>query len=122
MEFCQNIRKPVESLQSRTLVIQANLVEIKKIMSTWAKIPLFERKDARKDMVLCLDERVDRKTKRYAEIEAAAVKIKKYNTLKECLLAVTLQIFTTYFRLVNENMKLFGMDNNQNSGVWIGKR
>jgi dynein heavy chain, axonemal len=82
MDFCQNIRKPVESLQSRTLVIQANLVEIKKIMSTWAKIPLFERKDARKDMVLCLDERVDRKTKRYAEIEAAAVKIKKYNTLK----------------------------------------
>jgi dynein heavy chain, axonemal len=77
MDFCHEIRRPVESLQQRTLVIQANLREIKIIMATWAKLPLFERKDGRKDTVLCLDERVDRKTKRYAEIETAAVKIGK---------------------------------------------
>lgn len=77
MDFCQDIRKPVESLQQRTLIIQANLVEIKSIMSTWAKLPLFERKEGRKDTVLCLDERFDRKTKRYTEIETAAVKIEK---------------------------------------------
>lgn len=44
-------------------------------MSAWAKLPLFERKDGKKDTVLCLDERIERKNKRYSEIEAAATKV-----------------------------------------------
>lgn len=75
LTYLQELRKPVECLQGRMNKIQNNLQEIRNIMSAWAKLPLFERKDGKKDTVLCLDERIERKNKRYTEIEAAAVKV-----------------------------------------------
>lgn len=71
-DYLVELRKPVERLQGRMQKTHQNLSEIRSIMSTWAKIPLFERKDGKKDSVLCLDERTDRITKRYADIESAS--------------------------------------------------
>lgn len=92
------IRNPVEQLQGRMQSIQNNLKEIRTIMSSWAKAPLFERKDSKKDTVLCLEERNDRKTKRYGELEAAAIKV---------------------HQLVDANMQLFGMDESQDDKNWV---
>lgn len=75
LEYLQELRKPVECLQGRMQKIQNNLQEIRDIMSAWAKLPLFERKDSKKDTVLCLEERYERKSKRYSEIEVAATKV-----------------------------------------------
>lgn len=66
------LREPVERLQIRMQKTQFNLSEIKRITSSWVKQPLFERKDGKKDSVLCLNERSNRVTKRYAEIEMAS--------------------------------------------------
>lgn len=71
-DYLVELRKPVERLQARMQRTHQNLSEIRSIMSAWAKIPLFERKDGKKDSVLCLDERSDRITKRYSDIESAS--------------------------------------------------
>lgn len=72
MEYLKNLRDPVERLQQRMQKTQINLSEIKRITSTWVKQPLFERKDGKKDSVLCLNERSNRVAKRYSEIEIAS--------------------------------------------------
>lgn len=72
MEYLKNLRDPVERLQQRMQKTQFNLSEIKRITSTWVKQPLFERKDGKKDSVLCLNERSNRVAKRYSEIEIAS--------------------------------------------------
>lgn len=71
-DYLMEIRKPVEKLQERMNRTQTNLSEIRKVMSCWVKMPLFERKDSKKDAVLCIDERFDRITKRYGDIEEAS--------------------------------------------------
>ena len=75
MDYLQKLRAPVECLQNRMQKIQNNLLEIRNIMTAWAKLPLFERKDGKKDAVLCLEERHDRINKRYSEIRVASEKI-----------------------------------------------
>lgn len=72
------LRGPVECLHSRIVQIQFNLNEVKQVMTSWAKAPLFVRKDGRKDTVLCVEEREQRTKKRYTEIREVAVKIHKY--------------------------------------------
>ncbi|XP_037924668.1 dynein beta chain, ciliary isoform X3 [Hermetia illucens] len=95
--YLQKLREPVASLQERMNHTQNNLNEIRHIMSSWTKIPLFERKDGKKDAVLCLEERNDRITKRYADIENASQKI---------------------HMLLEENMKQFGMEERQDEKIW----
>lgn len=75
LDYLKELRKPVECLQGRMQKIQGNLQEIRNVMSAWAKLPLFERKEGRKDTVLSLDERTERKTRRYGEIEVAAQRV-----------------------------------------------
>lgn len=79
MEYLTKLREPVERLQVRMQKTQFNLNEIKRITSIWVKQPLFERKDGKKDSVLCLSERQSRVAKRYAEIELASTTIHGYN-------------------------------------------
>lgn len=97
MDYLQELRKPVERLQARMQKTQANLLQIRTVMSAWTKIPLFERKDSKKDAVLCLDERSDRITKRYADIREAS---------------------KTVHELLEENLTQFGMAEKQNSQFW----
>lgn len=80
----QDFRAPVECLYSRVVQIQGNLDEVKKVMTSWAKAPLFVRKDGRKDTTLCIEEREDRTSKRYAEMRHVAERIHKWEiSLKE---------------------------------------
>lgn len=72
MDYLKKLREPVERLQVRMQKTQFNLSEIKRITSMWVKQPLFERKDGKKDSVLCLSERASRVAKRYTEIETAS--------------------------------------------------
>lgn len=71
----QDLRAPVECLHSRMVQIQNNLNEIKDVMTSWAKAPLFIRKDGKKEATLCVEERQDRTNKRYAEIKNVAVRV-----------------------------------------------
>lgn len=71
------LREPVERLQIRMQQTQCNLNEIKATMSAWTKTPLFERKDSKKDSVLCMEERNDRIARRYAEMEANSKMVHK---------------------------------------------
>lgn len=75
MEYLMALRAPVERLQIRMQQTQYNLKEIKTIMSTWTKVPLFERKDSKKDSVLCMEERNERIARRYAEMEYASTMV-----------------------------------------------
>jgi len=77
---------------------QGNLRQIRKIMGVWAKQPLFERRDCKKDTVLSIDERPDRTSKRYAEIQAASIEIHK---------------------LLQDNMLQFDMESKQDDAVWL---
>lgn len=72
MDYLTDLRDPVERLQIRMQKTQFNLSEIKRITASWLKQPLFERKDGKKDSVLCLNERASRVAKRYGEIESAS--------------------------------------------------
>lgn len=71
----QEFRAPVECLYSRIVQIQGNLEEVKLVMTSWAKMPLFVRKDGRKDTTLCIEEREERTEKRYKEMREVAVRI-----------------------------------------------
>lgn len=71
------LRAPVECLYSRIVQIQGNLDEVKQVMQSWAKAPLFIRKDGRKDTTLCIEEREERTKKRYGEMTDVAVRIHK---------------------------------------------
>lgn len=73
----QNFRAPVECLYSRVVQIQANLDEVKQVMTSWAKAPLFVRKDGRKNTTLCIEEREERTQKRYQEMRVVAARIHK---------------------------------------------
>lgn len=74
-EYMQDLRAPVECLHSRMVQIQSNLNEIKDVMTSWAKAPLFIRKDGKKEATLCVEERQDRTNKRYTEIKNVAVRV-----------------------------------------------
>lgn len=78
MDYLNKLRVPVERLQIRMQNTQFNLNEIRRITSTWVKYPLFERKDGKKDTVLCLNERASRVAKRYAEISAASETVHRF--------------------------------------------
>lgn len=76
-DYMQDFRAPVECLHSRIEQIQGNLDEVKQVMTSWAKAPLFVRKDGRKDTTLCIEEREERTKKRYGEMREVALRIHK---------------------------------------------
>ncbi|XP_067615922.1 dynein beta chain, ciliary [Eurosta solidaginis] len=96
--YLDDLRIPVAALKDRMNHTQSNLKQINQLMSIWAKQPLFERKDLKKDTVLCIDERPDRTDKRYAEIQAASVEIHK---------------------LLEDNKIQFKMANRQEDAIWL---
>lgn len=98
MTYLQKLRQPVAALQNRMDHTQGNLRKIHDIMSVWIKHPLFERKDGKKDAVLCIDERPDRTAKRYAEIIAASDDIHE---------------------LLHDNIKQFDMEDKQDDEMWL---
>ncbi|KAL4716849.1 hypothetical protein ACJJTC_012660 [Scirpophaga incertulas] len=93
----QELHILVGNLFERMSKIQGNLREMKTVLQLWSSHPLFERKEGKKDTLLSLDDRTDRKNVRYTNIRQSAERI---------------QI------LLKENMELFNMQDNQDSDIW----
>ena len=68
-------REKVHDLEKRVQHTKDNVEQIQKIMNTWSKVPLFERKEGKNESLLNLDDRQDRLKKRYDEISQAGEKI-----------------------------------------------
>lgn len=74
-EYIQKTRDQVIDLESRVQKAKDNVEEIKKLMSTWSKTPLFERKEDKHETLLNLDDRKERLDKRYSNIKDIGKKI-----------------------------------------------
>ena len=74
-EYIQQTRDSVKDLEERVQKAKDNVEKIKTIMATWSKLPLFERKEGKHESLLNLDDREERKNKRYTEIKDAGVKV-----------------------------------------------
>lgn len=74
-EYIVKLEELVNGLWKRVRASQTNIDKIKLILEPWTKMPLFERKDCRKDTLLCLDERQERVSKRYTDVKKAAEQI-----------------------------------------------
>ncbi|XP_073435796.1 dynein axonemal heavy chain 9 isoform X2 [Dendrobates tinctorius] len=93
-DYIQQVRDSVHDLERRVQKARDNVEEILAIMKTWV-LPLFERKDGKRETVLNLDDRSERLEKRYNLIRESGTKI---------------------HQLVQENMQLFSAD--PDSEVW----
>ena len=74
-DYIQETRDKVQDLESRVQKAKSNVEQLQKIMSTWSKCPLFERKEGKNESLLNLDDRDERLRKRYEEINQAGDKI-----------------------------------------------
>ncbi|CAH8640372.1 unnamed protein product [Heterobilharzia americana] len=74
-DYIQKTRSKIEDLKHRVVQTQENMQQIQLIMTTWSKLPLFERKDGKRETLLGLDDREDRCSKRYTEITEAGKQV-----------------------------------------------
>ncbi|XP_031336595.1 dynein beta chain, ciliary isoform X1 [Photinus pyralis] len=88
----------VGNLQEHVQQSQENITKIRNVLIPFARQPLFERKDNRKDTVLSIDEKEERIKRRYSEIRQ-----------------VTQEIHV----LVEHNMQLFEMLERQEDPNWL---
>ena len=75
-EYIDQTRDMVHDLEQRVQKAKDNVEAITKLMQTWNKLPLFERKkEGKTDHMLSLDDRNDRINKRYNEVKDVGTKI-----------------------------------------------
>ena len=77
-------REKVHDLEKRVQNTKDNVEQIQKIMSTWSKVPLFERKEGKNESLLNLEDRPERLKKRYDEIAQAGQKIHGLLAVRMC--------------------------------------
>ncbi|XP_064623162.1 dynein beta chain, ciliary-like [Lineus longissimus] len=68
-EYIQETRDTVRDLEQRVQKAKDNVESIQKIMATWNKSPLFERKEGKNESLLNLEDRPERIAKRYEEVK-----------------------------------------------------
>lgn len=96
-DYIINLHNLVKKLQDNLAKCQANLSDIKAALIPFARKPLFERKDGKREEFLCIDDKEIRKMKRHSEINQATETIK---------------------HLLNVNMELFGMSGQPDKKEW----
>ncbi|XP_045482107.1 dynein beta chain, ciliary [Harmonia axyridis] len=96
-DYMTTLHGLVENLQDHLQKSKNNLLAIKNALIPFARQPLFERKDGRKDTCLNIEGREERIAKKYCEIEREAQKIKE---------------------LLDENMHIFKMEGDCESATW----
>nr|CAD7593188.1 unnamed protein product [Timema genevievae] len=96
--YVERLHGLVHSLETRVQCTQSNVEQIRTIMSAWLKMPVFQRRDGKKDTLLCIEDRHEHTQRRYAEISAAATEI---------------------HRLLDDNLKLFGLEGEPESPRWL---
>lgn len=92
------LHKLVGSLQSNLQKCQDNFNEIKNVLIPFARQPLFERKDGKKDTVLCIEETSERLVKRQSYMKKAKLTIRN---------------------LLDQNQQLFLMNEEKHNAKWI---
>ncbi|XP_076261923.1 dynein heavy chain at 93AB isoform X2 [Rhynchophorus ferrugineus] len=97
-DYITNLHNLVKNLQDNLCKCQSNLDNIKTILIPFARKPLFERKDGKRDTFLCIEDREERIVRRQTEIKEATQTI---NDLLEC------------------NMKLFGITDKDDRIEWL---
>lgn len=97
-DYLTSLHKLVGNLQNNLQVCQNNLNEIRNLLIPFTRQPLLERKDGKKNEVLCIEEKEERLTRRITEIKEATAKISI---------------------LLDENMNLFKMVDQQDNIKWI---
>lgn len=74
-ETINAIHESVKDLYDRVYQAQINLRKVLTTMDKWAIIPLYDRKDGKKDQLLYLDDRSERRHRRYKVIKDSALSI-----------------------------------------------
>ena len=76
--YVERLRNTANDLNSRVKQAQENVTKIRSIVSKWENEPLFVRiKDPKSEPLLNLEDREERKAKRYKEISEATLKIQE---------------------------------------------
>ncbi|XP_034563350.1 dynein heavy chain 9, axonemal [Notolabrus celidotus] len=72
--YIQEVRDSICDLESRLQRTKDNVEEIQSCMRSWAR-PMFDRKEGRKDTLLCLEDRAERLERFYGLIKSSGEKI-----------------------------------------------
>lgn len=97
-DYVINLHNLVDKLQKHLKESQDNLSEVRDVLIPFARQPLLERKDGKKDTVLCIDDKEERIGRRRIDIKQATEKIEL---------------------LLQQNQQLFEMTNKQGNIKWI---
>ncbi|XP_032221173.2 dynein beta chain, ciliary [Nematostella vectensis] len=76
-EYIEKTRDMVHDLEKRVQAAKDNIEAMNQLMTKWSEAPLFERKEAKKEGLLNLEERETITNKRYAMITQSGEKIHK---------------------------------------------
>ncbi len=79
-DYIKATRSEVHDLENRLHKAKANVEQIQRLMSTWQDVPLYKRSEG-KSTLLFLDDKEQRLTNRYKELEETGKKI--HSLLKE---------------------------------------
>ncbi|KAJ8957969.1 hypothetical protein NQ318_001970 [Aromia moschata] len=96
--YITNLHSLVGKLQTHLEKCQENLNEIRNVLSPFARQPLLERKDGKKDAILCIGEKEERINRRYSDFTKASEIISN---------------------LLEENMHIFRMNETQDNIKWV---
>ena len=89
-DYIEGIRKCVADLNLRVRKAQDNVIKINKQITAWETVPLFERlNESKQEPLLNVRDKEENKTRRYAEITQAAMKIKSFIDENEVFFKVT---------------------------------
>lgn len=88
-DYIEKTRNQVIDLEKRVQQAKDNVEEIKTLMATWSKQPLFERKEDKHDTLLNVDDRKERLNKRYDEIKNIGQKIHGLLQVRKYLMQIS---------------------------------
>uniref|UniRef100_H2Y9A0 Dynein axonemal heavy chain 11 n=1 Tax=Ciona savignyi TaxID=51511 RepID=H2Y9A0_CIOSA len=93
-DYIRNCRNKVTDIESRVQKAKDNINTIHNIMEKWSDVPLYVRKEDKKDVLLMLDDREDRLSRRYVSIHEDAQEMHKLIKVCAHFLLVTVYIFS----------------------------
>jgi len=128
-DYIERLHRLVHSLEARVRQTQDNLEQIRNIMSVWSKVALFERSDGKKDTLLFIEDRSEHVQRRYVQQKMeyfycwrhSYVLIFRHIT-EHCTCIRYREIITAATQihsLVEQNLKLFGMEQIADSSQWL---
>lgn len=74
-ETIQSLYAKIKQLVDRVVRAQQNIKELETTIETWSTLPLFERRDGKKENLLNIDDRTERIQRRYEQIEQTSKSI-----------------------------------------------